>query len=131
MSSPNTTDTTPIPGCREQRHCSPCLVCADVRARLKGHECSRLDGEHGLASATMRGFERLLELETWPAKFRAEAAELRKANTPKATGGAIVYEDMAGAIERFLGQANAEVSHAAPPAASDKPTAQRGGVALH
>lgn len=26
---------------------------------------------------------------------------------------------------------NAEVSHAAPPAASDKPTAQRGGVALH
>lgn len=25
---------------------------------------------------------------------------------------------------------NSEVSHAAPPAASDKPTAQRGGVAL-
>lgn len=41
--------------------------------RLKGHERSRLDGEHGLAAATMRDYERLLELETC-----AEAAE--KAN---------------------------------------------------
>ena len=82
--------------------CSPCAVCVDVRARLKGHPDSRLDGESGLAAATMRGFERLLELGTWSEKFRAEAVELRKANTPKATGGAIVYENMAEAIDNLL-----------------------------
>lgn len=42
------------------------------------------------------------ELRQWPDKFRAEAAELRKAQTPKATGGAIVYEDIAAAIDRLL-----------------------------
>lgn len=42
------------------------------------------------------------ELRTWPDKFRAEAAELRKAQTPKATGGAIVYEDIAAAIGQLL-----------------------------
>lgn len=30
---------------------------ADVRQRLKGHPDSKLDGENGLAAATMRGFE--------------------------------------------------------------------------
>lgn len=30
---------------------------ADIRQRLKGHPDSRLDGENGLAAATMRGFE--------------------------------------------------------------------------
>jgi hypothetical protein len=42
------------------------------------------------------------ELSKWPDKFRAEAAELRKVNTPKATGGAIVYEDIASHIDRLL-----------------------------
>ncbi len=32
---------------------------------------------------------------------------------------------------RWAKSQNAEVSHAAPQSASDKPTAQRGGVALH
>lgn len=34
-----------------------CPVCHDVRQRLKGHPCSKLDGEHGLAAATMRAWE--------------------------------------------------------------------------
>ncbi len=34
-----------------------CPVCEDVRRRLKGHRCSKLDGEHGLAAATMRAWE--------------------------------------------------------------------------
>ena len=34
-----------------------CPVCEDVKLRLKGHRCSRLDGEHGLAAATMRAWE--------------------------------------------------------------------------
>jgi len=42
------------------------------------------------------------ELSKWPDKFRSEAVELRKANTPKATGGAIVYEDIAAHIDRLL-----------------------------
>lgn len=46
------------------------------------------------------------ELRAWPDKFRVEAAELRKVNTPKATGGAIVYEDIADALDRLL-KANA------------------------
>ena len=53
------------------------------------------------------------ELRQWPDKFRAEAAELRKAQTPKATGGAIVYEDIAAAIDRLL-KANAELTHPEP-----------------
>lgn len=32
---------------------------ADIRQRLKGHADSKLDGENGLASATMRGFDQL------------------------------------------------------------------------
>lgn len=32
---------------------------ADIRQRLKGHADSKLDGENGLAAATMRGFEQL------------------------------------------------------------------------
>lgn len=32
---------------------------ADIRQRLKGHPDSKLDGENGLAAATMRGFEAL------------------------------------------------------------------------
>lgn len=32
---------------------------ADIRQRLKGHADSRLDGENGLAAATMRGFDGL------------------------------------------------------------------------
>jgi hypothetical protein len=47
----------------------PCSVCADVLQRLGGHDCSRLDGEHGLAAATMRSHEALLRvcdlLEGW------------------------------------------------------------------
>ena len=47
----------------------PCPVCADVLQRLGGHDCSRLDGEHGLAAATMRSHEALLRvcdlLEGW------------------------------------------------------------------
>lgn len=39
--------------------------------------------------------------------------------------------EMFRAVIAALSLPNAEVSHAAPPAASDKPTAQRGGVALH
>lgn len=42
------------------------------------------------------------EISRWPDKFRSEAAELRKANNPKATGGAIVYEDIASHIDRLL-----------------------------
>lgn len=34
-----------------------CPVCEDVRTRLKGHEESKLDGENGLAAATMRAWE--------------------------------------------------------------------------
>lgn len=34
--------------------------CQDVRLRLKGHPESRLGGEHGLAAATMTGFETML-----------------------------------------------------------------------
>lgn len=34
---------------------------ADVRRRLKGHPDSRLDGENGLAAATMRRVEQLEE----------------------------------------------------------------------
>lgn len=34
-----------------------CPVCEDVRKRLKGHKDSRLDGEYGLAAATMRAWE--------------------------------------------------------------------------
>jgi len=30
---------------------------ADIRQRLKGHPDSKLDGENGLAAATMRGFD--------------------------------------------------------------------------
>lgn len=32
---------------------------ADIRQHLKGHPDSKLDGENGLAAATMRGFEAL------------------------------------------------------------------------
>ena len=32
---------------------------ADIRQRLKGHADSKLDGENGLAAATMRGFDAL------------------------------------------------------------------------
>ena len=31
---------------------------ADIRQRLKGHPDSKLDGENGLAAATMRGFDK-------------------------------------------------------------------------
>jgi hypothetical protein len=34
-----------------------CPVCEDVRRQLKGHSCSKLDGENGLAAATMRAWE--------------------------------------------------------------------------
>jgi hypothetical protein len=34
-----------------------CPVCEDVIHRLNGHPCSKLDGEHGLAAATMRAWE--------------------------------------------------------------------------
>jgi hypothetical protein len=34
-----------------------CPVCEDVRHQLKGHSCSKLDGENGLAAATMRAWE--------------------------------------------------------------------------
>lgn len=37
-----------------------CPICKDVRLRLKGLPESRLDGEAGLAAATMRGYEQLL-----------------------------------------------------------------------
>ena len=40
----------------------PCSVCLDVLRRLGGHDCSRLDGEHGLAAATMRSHEALLRV---------------------------------------------------------------------
>ena len=47
----------------------PCSVCLDVLRRLGGHDCSCLDGEHGLAAATMRSHEALLRvcdlLEGW------------------------------------------------------------------
>jgi hypothetical protein len=39
-----------------------CSVCLDVLRRLGGHDCSRLDGEHGLAAATMRSHEALLRV---------------------------------------------------------------------
>jgi hypothetical protein len=42
-----------------------CPVCQDVKLRLKGHDCSRLDGENGLAAATMRGYETLLAQSEW------------------------------------------------------------------
>ena len=46
-----------------------CSVCVDVGRRLAGHSCSKLDGEHGLAAATMRSHEALLRvcdlLEAW------------------------------------------------------------------
>lgn len=46
-----------------------CPVCEDVIGRLGGHKDSRLDGETGLAAATMRGHEALLRvcdlLESW------------------------------------------------------------------
>lgn len=34
-------------------------ICADIRRQLKGHPDSRLDGENGLAAATMRRIEQL------------------------------------------------------------------------
>jgi len=46
-----------------------CSVCEDVIQRLGGHKESRLDGETGLAAATMRSHEALLRvcdlLEAW------------------------------------------------------------------
>jgi len=41
---------------------TPCSVCLDVLRRIGGHDCSRLDGEHGLAAATMRSHEALLRV---------------------------------------------------------------------
>lgn len=46
-------------------------------------------------------------------------------------GNAYYYCPDHGELNDLYCEPNAEVSHAAPPAASDKPTAQRGGVALH
>lgn len=37
-----------------------CPICADVRRRLEGLPESKLDGEEGLAAATMRGYNQLL-----------------------------------------------------------------------
>jgi hypothetical protein len=34
-----------------------CPVCEDVKHRLKGHRHSKLDGENGLAAATMRAWD--------------------------------------------------------------------------
>ena len=49
-------------------------MCVDVRRRLAGHDCSQLDGEHGLAAATMRSRESLLRvcelLESWKVTIR-------------------------------------------------------------
>lgn len=42
---------------------------ADIRQRLKGHPDSKLDGENGLAAATMRGFD----------KFHIENEAMREA----------------------------------------------------
>jgi hypothetical protein len=53
---------------------SHCSVCADVLRRLGGHDCSRLDGEHGLAAATMRSHEALLRVvelhENWEIRVK-------------------------------------------------------------
>ena len=72
----------------------PCSVCLDVLRRLGGHDCSRLDGEHGLAAATMRsheallrvcelveGWERILQNRnniTWDAMDAGDTLRLRK-----------------------------------------------------
>lgn len=34
-----------------------CPICEDVKHRLKGHQCSKLDGDNGLAAATMRAWD--------------------------------------------------------------------------
>lgn len=43
----------------ERERDEACEELADIRQRLKGHPDSKLDGENGLAAATMRGFEAL------------------------------------------------------------------------
>lgn len=41
----------------ERERDEACEELADIRQRLKGHPDSKLDGENGLAAATMRGFD--------------------------------------------------------------------------
>lgn len=46
-----------------------CYICNDVRKQLRGLRESKIHGNNGLAAATMRGFDRLLENEDkWQAK---------------------------------------------------------------
>ena len=54
-----------------------CSVCEDALKRLGGHKESRLDGDAGLAAATMRSYEALLRvcdlLEAWKATLTSRA----------------------------------------------------------
>lgn len=52
----------------------------DIRHRLKGHPDSRLDGDHGLAAATMQGFEGMtIEIDEYEAEMAKIGNNLVKA----------------------------------------------------
>ena len=68
------------------------------------------------------------DFKAWGAQGGAKSKRVLTAAQAKAMVAA--REKKRRKTKRVTRRANVEVSHAAPPAASDKPSAQRGGVAL-